>query len=313
MRYASLILSVVLAPSLLKAQCTQCTPQANFSPRPFGFNPRVVCLPTNKDTSFTVYFTFPDSVRSGGTLLYPNYAVWVDSLRLLQGLLTHSNGSPFGYNAANPDQGTIRFDQPHRYKSYSPNPADKANFVVYRNPGGTPGATPPSGCARICIKTGSTPGRDTLRVKVRVFVPNPLAGDAPDKDTSNLVTTFGGRATYLDTFFNYVVFVGVTPSDANLCVTREFAASLARAPESIRSFMLAPNPAIGETQASFSVTMPGRVTLRVVNAAGQEVYAYTNEFPVGDHTHTLRLPAGFYMVFIEDEQGALMQRLVIAE
>lgn len=304
---------MVLVPSIVKAQCTQCTPRADRSPRPFGFNPQVVCLPTDKDTSFTVYFTFPDSTRSGGNLVYPNYAVWVDSLRLLRGLLTRPNGSPFGYDAANPEQGAIRFDQPHRLKAYSSNPSDRANFVVYRNPGGAAGGTPPIGCAQICIKTGATAGRDTLRVKVRVFVPNPIAGDAIDKDTTNLAPIFAGRPTYLDTFFNYIIFVGVTPPDAGLCVTRTFPTSLDRAPESIRSFTLAPNPAVGETQASFSVTMPGRVTLRVVNTAGQEVYAYTNEFPAGDHTHTLRLPAGFYMVFIEDKQGALMQRLVIAE
>ncbi|MCS6789499.1 MAG: T9SS type A sorting domain-containing protein [Bacteroidia bacterium] len=313
MRYAWIILSVLLVPSLVRAQCNECTPRADRSPRPFGFNPQVVCLPTNKDTSFVVYFSFPDSSRSGGTLIYPNYAVWVDSLRLVLGLFTNRDGSPFAYNSSNPAQGGIRFHQMHRRKQYSSNAADQANFVVYQNPGGAPGATPPIGCAQICVKTGATSGQDTLRVKVRAFVPNPLAGDAPNKDTTNLAPIFAGTRSYLDTFFNYIIFVGVNPPDPGLCAMREFSASLARAPESIRHFTLAPNPAIGETQAFFSVTMPGKLTLRVVNAAGQEVYVYTNEFPVGEHTHALRLPAGFYMVFIEDRQGALMQRLVIAE
>jgi hypothetical protein len=65
-----------------------CTPDPAKSPSPYGFNPGVLWLPPAKDTSLTIYFTFPDQVQQGGLTVYPNYAIWVDSLRLDQGLIT---------------------------------------------------------------------------------------------------------------------------------------------------------------------------------------------------------------------------------
>jgi hypothetical protein len=85
MRY--IVLSLIGA-ALVYGQCNQCTPDPAQSPRPFGFNPSVLRLPPAKDTSLTIYFTFPDQVQQGSLTVYPNYAIWVDSLRLDQGLIT---------------------------------------------------------------------------------------------------------------------------------------------------------------------------------------------------------------------------------
>ncbi|GIV25934.1 MAG: hypothetical protein KatS3mg026_1626 [Bacteroidia bacterium] len=78
----------------------------------------------------------------------------------------------------------------HRYKQYASNPDRYANFVVYRNPGGAAGGSPPIGCARVCVKGGPTAGSDTLRVRVRAFIPG--LGDGPNKDTTNLTPTTAG-------------------------------------------------------------------------------------------------------------------------
>lgn len=300
MRYVAL-LSVVLGASLY-AQCTQCTPDANQSPRPYGFNPAILYVRPGVDTSLVIYFTFPDTVRQRGFLLSPNYAIWVDSLRLDMGRITQQNGQPFAYNTTDPTQGPIHFDQLHRYKQYDPNdPNKKANFVVYQNPGGTQGATPPIGCARVCIRTGATQGSDTLRVKVRAFIPG--LGDGPNKDTTNLTPQLLGQNAWLDTTFRYVVVVTNNPP----------ATGIASVLPSVASFTVAPNPAYGEVAVSFRLVQATTLTLRVMTADGREAYRHSATYAAGEYRHLLRLPAGLYTVIAESAEGRLSHKLVIVE
>ena len=119
MRYVAISLIGV---ALVYGQCNQCTPDGTQSPRPYGFNPSILRLPPEKDTSLVIYFTFPDStttrVSGQSVTFYPNYAIWVDSLQLDRGLITDQNGDPFAYKASNPSAGPIHFDQMHRYKQW---------------------------------------------------------------------------------------------------------------------------------------------------------------------------------------------------
>lgn len=288
----------------LSAQCTACTHNPNMSPRPYGFNPDTLYLLPNRDTSLVIYFTFPDSVRQGAFLLYPNYAIWVDSLRLDFGRLTQQNNQPFGYNVSDPSNGAINFDQPPRNKQYDPNdPNRRANFVVYQNPGtsaGPAGATPPTGCARVCIKTSATEGSDTLRVKVRVFIPT--LADQDSKDTTNLTPTLLGNPAWLDTVFRYVVVITNNPPVASL--------SRPTAPSGMTVY---PNPARDESVVRFILPRSGSLMIRAIAADGREVYRHTGSYGAGEHSHTLRLPAGVYIITIGGSDSWLSQRLVIVE
>lgn len=284
----------------LHAQCLACTPDSDQSPRPFGFNPPELVLPPNKDTTLVIYFTFPDSITRPPTV-YPNYAIWVDSLRLDVGLVTSRNGSPFAYNTSDPAAGAIHFDQMHRFKSYDPNdPNKKANFVVYQNPGGTPGATPPIGCARVCLKSGAQEGSDTLRVKVRVFVP--ALGDGANKDTTNLAPSLLGSPSFLDTTFRYRVRVVSDPS-----------LSIVSRHSSVSRLSVAPNPAWGPAEVRFTLTHATKLSIRAFSLDGREVYSSSQLYEAGDHVYVLHLPAGMYVVSLEDGKSRLTHRLVILE
>jgi hypothetical protein len=258
MRY--IVLSLI-GVALVYGQCNMCTPDPASSPRPYGFKPAVLWLPPAKDTSLVIYFTFPDSVRQGSFLVYPNYAIWVDSLRLDRGLITDQSGNPFAYNASNPAEGPIHFDQMHRYKQWGSEPTDYANFVVYQNPGtsaGPAGATPPIGCARVCIRTSSTEGSDTLRIKVRVFVPVAF-GDLDNKDTTNLRPVQGGRDAWLDTVFRYAVVISSAP------------ASLGSGMSAMYAFRPVSNPAYREAVVTYTLHQPMAVRLRAYTLDGREV------------------------------------------
>ncbi|MCX7607484.1 MAG: hypothetical protein N2170_09535, partial [Bacteroidia bacterium] len=264
MRYIAL--GIGMTGWALYAQCNMCTPDGNLSPRPYGFNPSILYVRPGVDTSLTIYFTFPDTVRQGTFLLSPNYAIWVDSLRLDSGRITQQNGQPFAYNTSNPSQGPIHFDQMHRYKQYDINdPSKKANFVVYQNPGTTQGQTPPFGCARVCVRGTSNQGSDTLRVKVRAFIPN--LGDGANKDTTNLTPQLLGQNAWLDTVFRYVVVVTANPPAAHL-----------GSHSAISSFSIRPNPAVREATISFQLLRPTPLTLRAYTADGREVYRSTSMY-----------------------------------
>jgi hypothetical protein len=283
-------------------------PDSARSPRPYGFNPPVLWLPPAKDTTLTIYFTFPDSVRvlvlGNPTLVFPNYAIWVDSLRLDRGLITTQSGDSFAYNASNPAAGPIHFDQMHRYKQWGSGATDYANFVVYQNPGTPPGgqlgSTPPFGCARVCIRTSSTEGRDTLRVKVRAFTPAVADGD--NKDTSNLRPVLFGRDAWLDTVFRYVVVISSAP------------ASLGRGMSAMYAFRPVSNPAYREAVVTYTLPQPMAVRLRAYTLDGREVLLRDLGLqPAGTFQETLKLPAGQYFLCLETPYGLSATRLTVIE
>jgi len=286
--------------ALVYGQCSMCTPDASQSPSPYGFNPSILWLPPGKDTSLTIYFTFPDQVQQGSLNVFPNYAIWVDSLRLDVGLITDQNGNPFAYNVSNPDAGPIRFDQLHRYKQWGSGATEYANFVVYRNPGtsaGPAGQTPPIGCARVCIRTSANEGSDTLRVKVRAFVQ--VLGDVDNKDTTNLIGTLG-RA---DTVFRYAVVISNNP------------ASLSGGWGSLYAFSPVVNPAYREAVVRYTLHAPMAVRLRAYALDGREVLSRDDlgVQPAGTHEETLQLPAGQYLLRLETPYGMSSTRLTVVE
>jgi len=304
MRY--IVLSLI-GVALVYGQCNMCMPDSARSPRPYGFNPAVLWLPPNKDTSLTIYFTFPDSVRvlvmGNPTLVYPNYAIWVDSLRLDRGLITTQGGDPFAYNASNPAAGPIHFDQMHRYKQWGSGATDYANFVVYQNPGtsaGPAGGTPPIGCARVCIRTSSTEGSDTLRVKVRAFITT--FGDGDNKDTTNLRPVLLGNNAWLDTVFRYAVVISSAP------------ASLGRGMSAMYAFRPVSNPAYREAVVTYTLHQPMAVRLRAYTLDGREVLLRDLGLqPAGTFQETLNLPAGQYFLRLETPYGLSATRLTVIE
>jgi len=294
MRYVAFLYAVG---AFLYAQCGACTPDANQSPTPYGFNPAVLYVRPGVDTSLTIYFTFPDEVQQGSFTVYPNYAIWVDSLKLDRGLIMAQSGMPFAYNTTNPTAGPIAFDQMHRYKRYATNPDRYANFVVYQNPGGTAGQTPPIGCARVCVKGGPTEGSDTLRVKVRAFIPT--LGDGSGKDTTNLTPQLLGQNAWLDTTFRYVVVV-----------TSTIPAALAQGRGEVARFTVLPNPAYGEAEVRFSLHGPALVSLEVYTADGRQVYGHTGLYSAGEQRPGLSLPAGLFRGGANKGPGRLSPSLV---
>jgi len=301
MRY--IVLSLIGA-ALVYGQCNQCTPDSAQSPRPYGFNPDPLRLPPGIDTSLTIYFTFPDEaqvVALGQTLnVYPNYAIWVDSLRLDQERITTQGGGTFAYNASNPSAGPIIFDQPHRYKQWGSGATDYANFVVYQNPGGTPGQTPPIGCARVCIRTSATEGSDTLRVKVRAFIPALL--DVDNKDTTNLMPQLFNNNAWLDTVFRYAVVISSAP------------ASLGRGMSAMYAFRPVSNPAYREAVVTYTLHQPMAVRLRAYTLDGREVLLRDLGLqPAGTFQETLNLPAGQYFLRLETPYGLSATRLTVIE
>jgi hypothetical protein len=235
---------------------------------------------------------------------YPNYAIWVDSLRLDRGLITTQDGLTFAYNASNPSAGPIIFDQLHRYKQWGSGATDYANFVVYQNPGtsaGPAGQTPPIGCARVCIRTSATTGSDTLRIKVRIFVP--AFGDGDNKDTTNLrPIIFGGIAAWLDTTFRYAVVISSLPT------------SLGREMGAMYAFRPVSNPAYREAVVTYTLHQPMAVRLRAYTLDGREVLLRDLGLqPAGTFQETLNLPAGQYFLRLETPYGLSATRLTVIE
>ena len=160
------------------AQCTACSTAGNTLP-PKTFNPPYLQIEAGRDTMVTIQFALPETVSAPSPInyVYPNFAIYVDSLRLDGGnayvsLYGQPSVAP-AYNTANPSQGALVFDQMHRYKQVRS--GVYANVVVYQNPGGgSPGSpTPPRGCVRACIRgVQPTPqgSADTLRILLRGFV-----------------------------------------------------------------------------------------------------------------------------------------------
>jgi hypothetical protein len=295
MRYV--VLSLIGA-ALVYGQCNQCTPDPAINPTPYGFKPDPLRLPPDTNVSLAIYFTFPDQVQQGTLTVYPNYAIWVDSLRLDQGLITAQDGGTFAYNASDPSAGPIIFDQPHRYKQWGSEATDYANFVVYQNPGtsaGPAGQTPPIGCARVCIRTSSTEGSDTLRVKVRVFVN--ILGDVDNKDTTNIRGILGR----VDTTFRYAIVISRS-------------SSLSRGLTNVYDLRIQPNPAYQEAILSYTLPNAMAVSLSVYALDGRKVLSRDLGLkPAGTHQETLRLPAGQYLIRLETLYGFSTTRLTVIE
>ena len=198
-------LLVVLVVGLygLYAQCARCG--ISGSPiLPQGFDPDSITLTVGRDTEVVIQFTLPDTAQRFGLTLYPNYAIFVDSLRMAGGdnyvVVQGTASTPVSY--AN---GAFAFDQDPRYKQVQSGVT--AQVVVYRNPSPSEAnppsgqLSPPRGCVRACIKgVQPTPAGtgDSLYIALRAFIdPNSISigftgvtsQDISNKDTANLMPT----------------------------------------------------------------------------------------------------------------------------
>ncbi|MCX7651814.1 MAG: T9SS type A sorting domain-containing protein [Bacteroidia bacterium] len=320
MKYRVLLVLAFAWTLKLHAQCGSCTFNQSLAPTPYGFNPDTLRLPAGKDTTLTIHFTFPDTVRRGTFVVNPNYAIWVDSLRLLRGLITIRGGNnPFKYDTQNPADGGIVFNIPHTARTI--NGCSNQQFVIYRNPGnpsGAPaGSSPPRGCANVCIRTASDPGCDMLIIRVRAFIPG--LADVDGKDTVNLEPVLLGNPAWLDTLFRYPIIIGnascdstqfprLTTPAARQCPNTSFSGvSLGPA------LMIFPNPSYGEAQLLLDIPTASTMTIRAFASDGREVYRHTAFYQAGTHTHPLSLPAGAYVVVLEGAGGSYSQRLMMVE
>jgi hypothetical protein len=308
-------LLVVLVVGLygLYAQCTNCTISGDpILPR--GFNPSSITLTVGRDTEVVIQFTLPDTVQRFGLTLYPNYAIYVDSLRMAGGntyvVVKGTTSTPVSY--AN---GAFAFDQAPRYKEVRS--GVYAWVVVYRNPSpseadvpsGQP--SPPRGCVRACIKgIQPTPAGtgDSLYIRLRAFVdPNsvslsfpPSSTDISNKDTTNLMPTFG-LPLYLDTSLYY-----------GPVIVRSGSAAIESAVRG--GIVLSPNPTWGVAMLRFTTTYSVPVRVRALDASGRVVHERDMGvlFP-GEHTADLQLPAGIYIVELLAGKESYKARLVVLE
>ena len=205
-----LVVLVVGLYGLYAQQCGSCA--VSGSPiLPRGFDPDSITLTVGQDTEVVIQFTLPDTVRQFGADLYPNYAIYVDSLRMAGGntyvVVKGTASTQVSYG-----NGAFAFDQAPRYKQVRSG-APPAQVVVYRNPSpseaGVPSGqpSPPRGCVRACIKGRQpTPAGtgDSLYILLRAFVPiSAIGNDANNKDTSNLMPALGPQLLYSDTSLYY--------------------------------------------------------------------------------------------------------------
>lgn len=318
MRKVVVLLGFVMGFFLKAQSCGLCNVSNTLAPR--TFDPPFLTLQVGRDTEVVIQFALPETVQFFGTALYPNFAVFVDSLKMDGGNTYVSlRGSPSvapAYNSANPSAGALRFDQAHRYKQVRSSGNTHENVVVYQNPGGsTPSnLTPPRGCVRACVRgITPTPSADTLRILLRGFVdtasvnvtfipPSITAQDINNKDTSNLMpqkaTPFGLIDLWSDVWSGYAVLV-VDNSTA-----------LSASP--LTALTLTPNPTWGTATVAFRLERPAAPTLSVRMTTGQEVLRVSlGQRPAGEVQHQLNLPAGIYLVELEAEGHLLRQRLVV--
>jgi hypothetical protein len=303
------------------AQCNSCT--ISGSPvLPNGFNPSSITLFVGQDLDVEIQFTLPDTADAGGLSIYPNYAIFVDSLRMASGttyvVLQGTANTPVSYNTSNPANGALRFDQSHRYKQVESSPNVFANVVVYRNPSpseagvGSGQLSPPRGCVRACLR-GKAPTPtgtgDSLYIWIRAFVdpnsislfPSPSSTDISNKDTTNLMPELFSMPLYADTSLYYgPVIVRATTSVLHSAV--------------LGGLSLSPNPAWGVATVRFQVSYPVQGTLRAMDLAGRVVYERDlGLLPVGEQSQELRLPAGTYIVELQTGEEVYRNRLVVVE
>lgn len=297
----------------LYAQCTNCA--ISGSPTlPQGFNPSSITLTVGRDTEVVIQFTLPDTVERNGLTLYPNYAIYVDSLRMAGGatyvVVKNTTSTPVSY--AN---GAFGFDQAPRYKQVQS--GVYARVVVYRNPSPSeanaqPGQlSPPRGCVRACIKGVQTTGGtgDSLYIALRAFVdpnsisffPSPSSTDISNKDTMNLMPTAFGQPLYSDVPLYYGPVIVQSSSTAIESAVRG-------------GIVLSPNPTWGVAMVRFTTTYSVPVRVRALDASGRVVHERDMGvlFP-GEHTADLQLPAGIYIVELLAGKESYKARLVVLE
>jgi hypothetical protein len=297
----------------LYAQCANCTVSGQpILPR--GFDPSSITLTVGRDTEVVIQFTLPDTAQRFGLTLYPNYAIYVDSLRMAGGdnyvVVKGTTSTPVSY--AN---GAFTFDQAPRYKEVES--GVYARVVVYRNPSPSEAnppsgqLSPPRGCVRACIK-GRQPTPqgtgDSLYIVLRAFIdPNsvsivpPSSNDISNKDTTNLMPTESGFPLY---------------SDVSLYYGPIYVESRGTAIESALQggIVLSPNPTWGVAMVRFTTTYSVPVRVRALDASGRVVHERDMGvlFP-GEHTADLQLPAGIYIVELLAGKESYKARLVVLE
>ena len=304
-----LVVLVVGLYGLYAQQCATCA--ISGSPiLPQGFDPDSITLTVGQDTELVIQFTLPDMAQQAGLTLYPNYAIYVDSLRMAGGdnyvVVQGTASTEVSY--AN---GAFAFDQDPRYKQVRSG-APPAQVVVYRNPSpseaGVPSGqpSPPRGCVRACIK-GRQPtpaGGDSLYILLRAFVPsNAIGNDAGNKDTADLMPTipFTGQPLYSDTSLYYGPVYVVDTSTAIESALQG-------------GIVLSPNPTWGVAMVRFTTTYSVPVRVRALDASGRVVHERDMGvlFP-GEHTADLQLPAGIYIVELLAGKESYKARLVVLE
>jgi hypothetical protein len=301
------LVGLVVGVYALYAQCANCS--VSGSPiLPRGFDPSSITLTVGQDTEVVIQFTLPDTAQRGGFTVYPNYAIYVDSLRMAGGrtyvVVKGTTNTEVSY--AN---GAFRFDQAPRYKQVES--GVRAWVVVYRNPSpseaGVPAGqpSPPRGCVRACVRgiQPTPPGTgDSLYIVLRAFVPSSAIGnDADNKDTTNLMPTALGQPLY---------------SDVSLYYGPVYVVSRASAIESALQggIVLSPNPTWGVAMVRFTTTYSVPVRVRALDASGRVVHERDMGVLLpGEHTADLQLPAGIYIVELLAGKESYKARLVVLE
>ncbi|MCX7606628.1 MAG: T9SS type A sorting domain-containing protein [Bacteroidia bacterium] len=296
----------------LYGQCNLCPVSNNLPPR--TFDPAFLVIEAGRDTDVVIQFALPETVSAPAPInyVYPNFAIYVDSLRMDGGNTYVSlAGNPSiapAYNTSNPAAGAMRFDQNHRYKQVRSSSPTHDNVVVYRNPGGggPSNPTPPRGCVRACIRgITPTPTADTLRIYLRGFVdPNSIniftgaSNDINNKDTSNLMPNLAGQPLYSDTWTSYAVVVRSPVTGVSY--------------QALTSLQAYPNPTWGPVTVHYSLSRPANLTLTVLSLSGQQIlHEKVGIRPAGENQFSLSLPPGIYLIELHGEGETLRGRVVV--
>ena len=267
-----------------------------------------------------IQFTLPDTVKQLGTDLYPNYAIYVDSLRMAGGntyvVVKGTASTPVSY--AN---GAFAFDQAPRYKQVRSNVS--AWVVVYRNPSPSESGvssgqlSPPRGCVRACIKgVQPTPAGtgDSLYIALRAFIDSNsisigftgiTSQDISNKDTANLMPTKNVFGNSVDLYSDVSLYYGPV-------IVRSRSTAIESAVRG--GIVLSPNPTWGVAMVHFTTTYSVPVRVRALDASGRVVHERDMGvlFP-GEHTADLQLPAGIYIVELLAGKESYKARLVVLE
>ncbi|MGQ9864172.1 MAG: T9SS type A sorting domain-containing protein [Bacteroidia bacterium] len=304
MRYVSFVLAISLL-GRAWAQCPQCSRVSNNNPD-VNYNPPELLLPAGA-TNYrdTVQFALLDSIIIQGVgTLYPNFGIFVDSLRVFGNTLGAQYQTPGNlYNKSNPTNGIMRFDRLHADNFGGTNFSiiPHANLKKY-----TPNI-PPHGCVTVCLPSvPNTPGvEDSIRIKLRAYFKINIVGFSPVQDTQDTTTFNGtllGNPTYQDTFSVYKIrIVGSTALGKPYDIWS-------------RGFELYPNPTRGEVNLRFEIRRPTHVSWELLDMLGKEVYHAHAYYQVGIYHESLRLPSlspGMYLLRARTENEIHTEKLLI--